>query len=407
MVLAVSERKIDVSHLTPGMYVYRLDRDWLGTPYPMEGFLISDREEIDAIRQLCDYVIVDVRRSTVEILPGDDSYTLRPEQRLRVREYSNTASVTDELPRAREAHDNATTLATKIMEDVREGKKLSLADVRDAVEPVVQSVLRNADAFLWISILRKRDSYEYSHAINCSLLAATFGRHMGFAEKILINLASGGLLLDVGKADLPRDLLLRTEQLSEEQLAQVKAHVEAGLKVADVSGIRSPDVLDMLRHHHERHDGTGYPNGLMRNQIPLFGRMAAVIDSYDAMTSERPYRKALAPHQALQQIYRQRDALYQAEIVEQFMQCLSVYPTGSLVELNTGEVAIVMAQNQARRLRPRVMILTGADKQLAEEFIEVDLLTQPYRGTSDRQIEVVGTLDPGAYGIDPTELYLG
>jgi HD domain len=162
----------------------------------------------------------------------------------------------------------------------------------------------------------------------------------------------------------------------------------------------------MLKTHHERYDGSGYPCGLSRNQIPLFGRIAGIVDSYDAMTSERPYRAAISAHEALQEIYRQRDILYQRDIVEQFMQCLSVYPIGSLVELNSGEVAIVMALNPARRLRPRIMLLTTPDKKLRTAFEEIDLYAYTHHPGQSLLLEVVATLERGAYGIDPTELYL-
>lgn len=403
--IVVSEQKVDVANLAKGMYVCRLDRDWLGTPFPLQGFYLDDGDDIAALRKLCDFVVIDRNRS--QLPPGStESLSLPPEQRLRVAEYRNTATLAEEMPRAKQAHEQASGLAGKILAEVRAGRKIAVEDVREAVAPVVQSVLRNADAFLWLSALRKRQVYEYSHAINCSLLAATFGRHMGFSEAALLDLASGGLLLDVGKSELPEELLTTERELSDAERSQLHLHVARGVAILGQSGIHGRDVVDMVRTHHERYDGSGYPDGLMRNQIPLFGRMAAVIDSYDALTSHRPYRKALAAHHALQHIYRERDHRYHGEIVEQFMQCLSVYPTGSLVELSTGAVAVVMAQNYARRLRPRVMVLTGADKRLRAEFEEVDLLELEQRQSGSRPIEIVGTLEAGAYGIDPTELYL-
>ncbi len=401
----LTEKKIDVAHLATGMYVYRLDRDWLGTPYPLEGFYIQTPDDIQALRKICDYVIIDLKRSNLNFTVSE-YHESPPIKRLKVREYVNTVSITDELPQARIAHANASTLANSIISDIRAGKKINLDDVRSAVEPVVQSVLRNVDAFFWISNLRKRDAYQYSHAINCSLLAVALGRHMGFAEVVLMNLATGGLLLDIGKTEFPQALLDNSEPLSDADILLLRGHVAFSMQILESSNVHNHDVIDMVRSHHERFDGSGYPDRLIRNQIPLFGRMAAIIDSYDAMTSNRPYGKFMSPHKALQEIYRQRDVLYQSEIVEEFMQCLSVYPTGSLVELNSGEVAIVMAQNQARRLRPRVMILTTTDKKLKDSFEEIDLFVQRTGDENSPALEITGTLENGAYGIDPTELYL-
>lgn len=401
----LTEQKIDVAHLATGMYVYRLDRDWLGTPFSLEGFYIRSPEDIQTIRKICDYVIIDLKRSNLNFIVSR-YHEKPPEKKLKVREYFNTTSITEELPKAKVAYENASVLASTIISDVRAGKKLNLNDVRSVVEPVVQSVLRNPDAFFWISSLRKRDAYQYSHAINCSLLAAALGRHMGFAESVLMNLATGGLLLDVGKADLPQDLLDNPEPLSKTEMVLVRRHVAFSLHILESSGVHNLDVINMVRTHHERFDGSGYPTHLIRNQIPLFGRMAAVIDSYDAMTSDRPYRQAMSQHKALQEIYRKRDALFQGDIIEQFLQCLSVYPTGSLVELSSGEVAIVMAQNHARRLRPRVMVLTNSDKKLKDSFEEIDLFMHALNDDSQPHLEIVATLENGAYNIEPSELYL-
>jgi hypothetical protein len=161
--------------------------------------------------------------------------------------------------------------------------------------------------------------------------------------------------------------------------------------------------MDILRTHHERHDGSGYPGALAGNVIPITGRMLGIIDSYDAMVSARPYRAALTRYQALRQIYAARDTLFQAEMVEQFQVCLGVYPTGSLVELSTGEVAVVMAQNQVRRLRPRVVILTAPDKQPTQDFRQLDLM----RLNNDRApIDIVRSLAAGDFNIDASALFL-
>jgi HD-GYP domain-containing protein (c-di-GMP phosphodiesterase class II) len=402
--MELEERQVHVDHLKPDMFVYRLDRPWLGLPFPLEGFLVQNPKQIEILRQHCDHVFVDVQRSLTPIRAYMAHPRQHEKQRVVVR-HVDTATVHEELPRAREAHAQASSLAAKILDDVKSGRKVSVEDVRNAVVPVVKSVLRNADAYFWVTALRKRDAYEYSHAIHCSLLAAAFGRHMGFTEDVLVNLATGGLLMDIGKTEIDESLLSKPDLLTAEETEAVRKHVENSLRIIEEAGIHNADVRDMVLTHHERHDGSGYPDKLKRNQIPLFGRMAGLIDSYDAMTSTRVFRKAASAHHALQQLYRHGDELFQREVVEQLMQCLSVYPTGSLVELSSGEVAIVMAQNHARRLRPRVMLLTTADKVQRENFIELDLMEQ---GDGDGpQREIVSTLEPGAHGLDPTELYLG
>jgi len=309
-------------------------------------------------------------------------------------------------------------MVDRIFEDVTSGRELSVEHVENAVRPLVASVLRSADAFFWIEGLKGHDSYSYSHAIGCSALAAAFGRHMGFAEETIISLAAGGLLMDIGKTQLPQSLLQGTGKLTPAKWTKLQSHVARGVKIVEDSGITDQDVLDIVRTHHERVDGSGYPDGLVGDVIPITGRMLAIIDAYDAMISPRPYRAAISRHQALRQIYAGRDTLFQTELVEQFQVCLGVYPTGSLVELSTGEVAVVMAQNQVRRLRPKVVILTDAEKQPVNDFRQLDLMNQgdvvkpsskdkkKVPSTVTRVIDIVRSLTSGDYGINAAELFL-
>ncbi|MBC7988198.1 MAG: HD-GYP domain-containing protein [Luteimonas sp.] len=409
--LKVEERRVAVGDLLVGMYVCRLDRDWAATPFPLQGVAIRSADDIAALAEYARYVFIDIEMGLGP--PDKPLATLAPSQprtEADIRKlpgrivYHDTAAFDDELPRAREAQGKAAEFAGRILDDVRKGREIPADDVRRAVEPLVCSILRNNDAFFWIESLRKRDAYDYSHALNCSALAAAFGRHVGFPEDVLGDLASGGLLLDVGKLRIDGGLFARSGPLTDDETVQVRRHVELGLQAVDSSDPLPLHVQDMMRTHHEREDGSGYPNGLTGGQIPLLGRIAAVIDSYDAMTSHRSHRKAVGKHVALQELYRARGTLYSAEIVEQFMQCLSVYPTGSLVELSNGQVAVVMAQNAARRLWPRVMLLTTPDKRLAEQFLALDLMAQP--GDKAGHLRIANTLEVGAYGLDPAELYL-
>jgi HD-GYP domain-containing protein (c-di-GMP phosphodiesterase class II) len=403
----VVEKQVAVQQLRLGMYVNRLDRDWLGTPFPLQGFYVTSPEDIELLHEYCSDVFIDVERQALHVVDGlrPPSQVPRNESLRQSVQYTDSATLAEEAPRAREASDIACRVASQMLEDVRAGRKLSADVIKGAVVPVVESVLRNADAFFWISALLRRDSYIYSHAVNCSALAAALGRHMGFPEEILVSLATGGFLLDVGKAELPEEILNAPDQLEKEVFWSVKKHVESSLRIAGEAGILDHDVMEMIATHHERFDGSGYPNGMLRTKIPLFGRMAAVIDSFDAMTSHRAYQKAMSRHEALQHLYRGHDQLYQRDIVEQLLQCLGIYPTGTLVELSTGEVGIVMSQNQSRRLRPRLMLLLTRLKERFERYPELDLMTAEVDGSGNK-IDIIGTPEPGTWGLDPTELYL-
>jgi len=401
----IEEVAVGTHQLKLGMYVSRLDRPWLGTPFPLQGFLIDSLEKIELVRKLCDDVYIDVAKSVPGIersISKSKPYYTQPIGP-KVRTTYADRDMAEELPRAREAYAGAEALASRILDDVRAGRDVSAAAVKDVVLPIVDTIVRSPDAFFWIDCLKRRDATAYSHAITCSALAAAFGRHMGFPEPTLATLATGAFLLDFGKALLPVDLLDHPRTLDADQTRAMRRHVEYSVAVVERMGIRDKHIDQMVRTHHERFDGTGYPDHLRNDQIPMFGRFAGLIDSFDAMTSPRPHRKPFSRHEALQQLYRAGDVLFQKEVVEQLIQCVGVYPIGTLVELNSGEVALVLAQNRARHLRPRVLLLMSPDKTLLKDFSELDLMRQAEHSSA---LQIRHVLEPNAYGLDPAELFL-
>jgi HD-GYP domain-containing protein (c-di-GMP phosphodiesterase class II) len=401
----IEEHQVGTHQLKLGMYVSRLDRPWLGTPFPLQGFLVDSIEKIELVRKLCDDVYIDVHKSVA----GTEKHLYKPKPVYtapigpRIKTQYVDREVAEEMPRARDAHAGAEAMASRLLDDVRAGRDVSAAAVKDVVLPIVDSIVRSPDAFFWIDCLKRRDATAYSHALTCSALAAAFGRHMGFPEPTLATLATGAFLLDFGKALLPTDLLDHDRPLDHDQQRAMRRHVEYSVDVIARMGIRDKHIDQMVRTHHERYDGSGYPDRLRNTQIPMFGRFAGLIDSFDAMTSPRPHRRPFSRHEALQQLYRAGDVLYQREVVEQLIQCIGVYPIGTLVELNTGEVGLVLAQNRARHLRPRVLLLTSPDKQLMKDFPELDLMHQAEGSTG---IQIAHVLEPNAYGLDPAELFL-
>ena len=404
MLTEIDERRIGIMELRVGMFVCRLDRPWEGTPFPLQGVEVRSDEDIRALSELCQFVYIDAHREVVDTRALALTRASLSASRFKTGIiHKDKANVVDEVPRAHKALENASQMVDRIYSDIASGRELSVEYVEQAVRPLVASVLRNADAFLYVEGLRRHDSYSYSHSISCSALAAAFGRHMGFAEETIISLAAGGLLMDVGKTQLPEGLLQYKGSLSADAVAVVRSHVAHGLAILGRSSITDPDVVDIVSTHHERHDGSGYPAGMTGTDIPIAGRMLGIIDTYDAMSSVRPYRPAISRHQALQHMYAARGTLYQPELVEQFQVCLGVYPTGSLVELNSGEVAVVMAQNQVRRLRPKVLVLSTPAKQALTDFRIFDLMEQAEQTSV---VEIARSLATGEFAIDVTEHFL-
>jgi putative nucleotidyltransferase with HDIG domain len=253
--------------------------------------------------------------------------------------------------------------------------------------------------------MKQQDTYTYQHSVGASIWAVALGRQLGLPKPDLRSLAVGGLLFDIGKLRVNPELLGATRTLTDEEFAELRSHVSRGVEMIANSGLMNKDVLDMVSHHHERHDGSGYPGGLQGDNIPVFARIAAIVDCYDAITSHRSYARAIPPSAAIKKLYEWRDVEFQAELVEEFIQAVGIYPAGTLVELSSGEVAVVVAEYRTRRLRPKVMVLLDAEKKPVLDVTIVDLLNQKL--TADgRPLEIISSLEPEAYGIDMAAIKL-
>ncbi len=407
------DRKVNVAYLKTGMYVSNLDRPWIDTPFLMEGFLIQTEDDLSTLNQYCIYVYIDPERGInasqyIEEAPRlkSNSYLERFLQDNKKKvQYENTKSTKEELPTAKVALEDASNQVARFMDDVKEGKNLDIAAVRGVVEPILDSIIRNSEAYMWLSMMQKKSAYAYSHSVDNCAMAIAFGRFMGLPKKDLRTLATGLLMMDMGNVHVPEDILNKKGKLTEAEYRIVKKHVRQGVEILKTTKGMNEDIINIALTHHERFDGSGYPAAIQGTRIPVYGRMAAIIDCYDAMTSNRPFSTAKSPYAALQNIYNWRGSAFQPELVEQFLQCIGVYPTGSLVEMSNGEVAIVLEQNLTQRMRPKIMLILNEDKKHLMEYKMIDL-TEQFEDSSNLPLNIYRGLDPGAYNIDPAEYYL-
>ena len=407
------DRKVNATYLKLGMYVSNLDRPWIDTPFLLEGFLIKNEEDISILTQYCSYVYIDTdlgigASKYIEEAPRLKS-NLYLESYLQDNKkqvhYEDTKTTKEELPEAQIAMKNANDKVTHIMEGVKQGKKLKIQEVKGVVEPILDSVVRNAEAYMWLRMMQKKSASTYSHSVENCALAVAFGRHMGLPKNDLKTLAIGLLMMDVGNMRVPEPILNKKGRLTEVEYRIIKKHVGHGVKILQGTKGMNEDIINITLTHHERFDGSGYPGALQKTQIPVYGRMAAIIDCYDAMTSTNQFSSAKSEYAALQNIYNWRGTAFQPELVEQFLQCMGVYPTGSLIEMTTGEVGIVIGQNTMQRMRPKIMLLLDADKSHLIEYMTIDL-TKQFEDSSGYPLNIHRGLDPGSYGLDPKEYYL-
>jgi HD-GYP domain-containing protein (c-di-GMP phosphodiesterase class II) len=320
--------------------------------------------------------------------------------------YPDEVPLRDELPRAEKSFARARETLDRLAQDMRTGTGVDVEGVDEVVNDMVDSMISSPDALMWIARMRQQHSDIYSHGVQVGVYLLALGRHLGFPKTQLGHLGTMGLLLDLGKTALPRTLLEKPGRLTDQEFELMKRHVEYGLEVVS-SGPKSlhPDVLEGIAQHHERLNGLGYPKGLRGEEIGVYGRMAGIADCFAALTSPRPYADALSVSDAMMRLYKWGDELFAQPLVEKLIQAIGVFPVGSLVELSSGEVAVVIRHNRVRRLQPTVLVIAGPDKQPLQRFRTLDLLHEPNLPPGNR-LQVRRGLPAGAYGLDTSACYL-
>jgi HD-GYP domain-containing protein (c-di-GMP phosphodiesterase class II) len=319
--------------------------------------------------------------------------------------YVDAKPVEEEIAPAISAHNNANNLLDNLVLDIKSNKQFSIEDTEIVIDEVVSSMIRNPDAMMWVTRLRKQDEQAYGHGLQVAVYLVALGRHLGLPRYFLDRLCMIGLLLDIGNIKLPRELLLKKGRLTSEEFETIKSHVQLALEILKDTRDLHPDVLQGIAQHHERENGTGYPAGLSGNQISLFGRMSAIVDSFSALTSPRSYADTMPAYEALQCLINFNPGLYQASMVEQFVQAIGIFPVGSMVELSSGEVAVVISHSKVRRLKPRVLVISDSSKRPSPQPTTLDLLYQR-QIANQGEIYIQRGLPTGAFGLDAREFYL-
>ncbi|TDY00543.1 HD-GYP domain-containing protein [Thiohalophilus thiocyanatoxydans] len=398
-------KKIRSDHVEIGMYVSSLDRPWVETPFLFQGFVINDQNDIDELCRHTQHVYVVVPDEEIQLTRREPNQPEASAQSELPRQtnYKGESNVDDEINKVRHSHALFPELFSEVESIIRTGGPLPFELFKQPAQNLVQSVTKTPDAYIWLTQLKKFDSYIYKSALTAAIWATALGNKLGIVEEELQNLAIGCMLMDIGKLSLPPEILHKPGRLTNEEWEQMKTHVDLGLERLQSNAQYPSSVLDIVRTHHERLDGSGYPNGLKGDRISLFGQIAGMVDQYVAVTNPRPYAETISPSKAEEMLYNQRGTLFDEMLVEYFIQALSTYPTGSLVELSSGEVGIVKAQKSGHNLRPDVILLLDPDKQPYGSFTLINLDNYNHNGTP---VRIAKTLADGEYGIDIEELSL-
>lgn len=373
-------RKVDAINLKIGMYVAELDRPWAESPFPFQGFFIDSDEDIARLRDTCQFVYVDDMKG-----PELANSRLRP----RVLTPGKTATVCDrvnpaekaafssDIQHVAQARGTANSNVTRVLNDTRMGKSVDTQESKAVVETLVDTISHNPNSMLWLTNLRQKHERTANHCLNVSILAIAFGRHLGLDAAELNVLGLGAMLHDVGKMRIPPLILDKPSSLTEEELKVVQKHPAEGYGVLKLSKQLSESVLDIVRHHHEHIDGSGYPDKLTGDQVSQMARIVGIVDAYDNLTGDSVYRTPLPPADALQVLHTESGEYYGSNLVQEFVRCLGIYPVGSLVELHSGAIAMVISSNPNSRLTPMVMMIRDEEGRNLKPRPLLDLSTLP------------------------------
>ena len=323
----------------------------------------------------------------------------------RVTIFEEAPLVENEIAAIYPVYEKSQLATRELFSAIANQQNLDLTHVIEIVDSMVDSIERTPDALMWLAKLKQTDDYAYDHAINVSINLMAFASFLALPKKQIKELGLAGLLQDIGKVNVPTEILLKPGELTPEEFEIAKKHVDEGLSILEKTPNIPSSVIFLVAQHHERIDGSGYPYKLSEKKINIESQIAGLIDTYCAITSNKPYAKGLYNQQALEKIYKFSGRQFSNKVVDQLVQFLGIYPVSSLVELNTGEVGVVIQQNQVRRLQPRVMILLAPDKSRNEYPTTINLLHSPLTPMGE-PYAILNGVSPDDYGLDASDFYL-
>ncbi len=414
------ELKIAVEDLEIGMNVIRLDRPWLETNFLLQGFIVQEQFELDAFLEQCQFVYIEVivsddettdvdrrsqktglsargKRFKPQSIEESESPQLHLSKYKKIH-YINKVSVQNEMSAAKTSYQFARTTVNGIMDGIRIGRMIDMNAARGVVNSIVDSILRNNDALVWLTRLKDKDEYTAEHSINVCILSVAFARYLGHEDDEIRRIGLSGFLHDVGKAKIPTEILTKPGRFTDHEYTIMKDHPLFGRNLLMYLAETDKFAIDVAYCHHERIDGTGYPRGLQSHQIPYYAMVVAITDTYDAITSTRCYDNGRSSMDALDIIYRCRDTQFDEELALKFIKCIGVYPAGSIIEMTNGEVGLVLSSNSENKLKPKIILVMDADKHFSKERV-IDLL----KGAVDaenRVYKISRELHNGKYGVD-------
>ncbi|PSF05112.1 phosphohydrolase [Marinobacter fuscus] len=394
-------KRIPVDALAVGMYITDLNNDWIPHNSQRKRGVIRREETIEKIRTLgVKYVYIDISR-------GKDSQDAEPaidvdrrnEARLQKAGAQAPAmlpkvALADEMEVATAVHSQAQSLVSSFMNNAKVGAAIDVAPIHQLADELQSSVLRNANALSCLGRIREKDNYLLEHSVNVSVLMSLFGNHRKLSADILHQTIVGALLHDLGKILTPEEILHKPARLSPEEFEVMRHHARNSRDIlAATEGIGEITLITAAQHH-EKLDGSGYPEGLKGEEISEYGRMVAITDVYDAITADRVYHKGMTPTQGLKKLLEWSGDHLDPLLVREFIRCVGLYPVGTLTLLESGRLGVVVETNESDQRLPKVRVMYHTRFRMPITVETIDL-AKP--GNQDRILRAV---DPGDYKLD-------
>ncbi|WP_031438614.1 HD-GYP domain-containing protein [Methylobacter tundripaludum] len=374
-------KKIDVTQLRKGMFICGTDRKWIDIPFFRKKFLITSDKQISTLQEYCEFVYIDTEKGE-DVSPAiieqhnDDTFV----------DHDSFKQIHEDTS-YRKNYEDSQTILSEVLNDVRLGRCVDNPKVRGVVQELIVNIVKDSQTMIGLIQSKDKNDTLARKSVNVCILALAFGKHIGIPKDKMYELGLGALLHDIGMVQVPSRILLKKQPLTPAERAIMEKHTEYGLTILAKTQEIPVNVLKIVHSHHERMDGKGYPQKLQSKEIGLLVRMVTIVSVYEALTRERFYTETLSPVAALKYLYTSGKAIFDAPLVEKFIQALGIYPSGCVVVLNSGEIGVVVNVNPQDRLRPTLRIVTNAQKQLLAQESVLELAD---RTTKD--IEIIKTL---------------
>jgi HD-GYP domain-containing protein (c-di-GMP phosphodiesterase class II) len=401
MTHTTQKTKVSVADLRVGMYVCELDRPWAESPFLFQGFEMKTEADIRAVRKICRYVYIDISREMyappslkkANLIAAQKEEAPPPRARPRVQ-------IEQEIHAARCAYENTSALVRTMMDDIHFGRRIDTQGAKQVVRECVDSLIRNPDALLFLTQLKNRDEYTAQHSLNVCIYSVAFGIRLGYQGQTLEDLGLSGLMHDMGKMKVPLEVLNKPGKLTVQEFEIMKQHTTLGRDILMSARESLPSAVDVAYSHHERLNGSGYPLGLDGEHLAPFSKIVAIVDTYDAITSDRVYHNSRTHMDAINVLSKSRGKGFDSRLVIKFIERIGIYPPGTVVEMGNGEVGVVMEVYPKAKIRPKVVLILDERKRpraprlVDLSKLDLDAAAQPY--------VIRKVLTNNAYGINLT-----